>query len=129
MPKSQIMQLRNAPRKDKKTAETEAMTANVTNDSSKDVHSGMAAFHTAYDSQTVPFGYIGARGGTATGTCYLNSFAVTCIVHFTASDGSTWSGIAGDGSEFDTIDIGLDNPKRQIRPLSPKTRHATRRSN
>jgi hypothetical protein len=108
MPNSKSLELFNAPRP--LALDTEVMTANVTNISRTDVRSGTVTFQNANDSQMVSFGSI-AHGGRSTGSCYLNGLALTCIAHFTGSDGSTWGGIAGDGTEFNSIDVNLNDHK------------------
>ncbi len=87
------------------------MTANVTNRSRKDTLAGGAVvFDNEYASCVVTFGAIAKLGGSASGTCVLDGYALTAKVGFKAADGTVWAGIAGDGTAFDAIDINLNDP-------------------
>jgi hypothetical protein len=94
-----------------KVADTETITANVVNRSRKDVTNGAVVFDNASASCTVTFGAIRSGGGQASGSCSLNGLALTAKAAFAAADGSKWVGIAGDGTEFNVIDINLNDDK------------------
>jgi hypothetical protein len=51
------------------------------------------------------------QGGSASGTCVLDGYALTAKVGFKAADGTVWAGIAGDGTAFDTFNVNLNDPK------------------
>lgn len=87
------------------------ITANVVNRSKTDVASGAVGFDNNNGSCVVSFGSIRAQGGSATGSCTLSGRALTAKVAFKGADGSGWFGLAGNGDEFEAIDINLNDQK------------------
>ena len=87
------------------------MTANVVNRSKTDVVSGAVTFDNNTNQCLATFGAIRNQGGSATSSCTLNGAALLVKAAFRGADGSTWVGVAGDGTEFDTIDINLNDQK------------------
>jgi hypothetical protein len=103
------MNLPNSPSARVRSSTT--ITANVTNRSRKDATNGTVVFDNEYASCSVGFGAIHAQGGSASGSCILDGYALTAKAAFNAADGTHWVGIAGDGQAFDTIDINLNDPR------------------
>jgi hypothetical protein len=87
------------------------VTANVTNRSKTDVTNGTVVFDNNDASCTVTFGLIHSQGGSTSGSCDLDGFALTAKAVFYAANNTQWVGIAGDGNAFDSIDINLNDPK------------------
>lgn len=107
--KTKSMDLKNAPSAKVKSSVT--VTANVTNRSRTDCDSGSVTFDNNDDSCTVNFGSIRSLGGSASGSCTLDGYALVAKAQFKGSDGTVWGGIAGDGTAFEAIDINLNDPK------------------
>lgn len=103
------MNIENSPTA--RTKSTTTITANVTNRSRKDATKGVIVFDNEFGSCTATFGLIHKQGGSASGSCVLDGYALTAKVAFDAADNTHWVGLAGDGNAFDTIDIGLNDTK------------------
>ena len=103
------LELQNEPGTRVKSSVT--MTANVTNKSRTAVKDGAVSFDNNYGVCVVNFGAISPQGGTASGTCVLDGYALAAKVAFNGVDGTVWGGLAGDGTAFDFIDINLNDHK------------------
>jgi hypothetical protein len=103
------LDLQNAPSARAKSNVT--ITANVNNRSRTDATNGTVVFDNEYASCTVSFGAIHSQGGSASGSCDLDGYALTVKAVFNAANGTQWVGIAGNGQAFDTIDMNLNDPK------------------
>ena len=88
-----------------------AITVNVTNKSRTAVTGGTILFDDGYADCDVDFGAIAANGGTASGTCNLDSAVLVAKVAFNAANNTAWFGVTGDGQPFDHIDVTLGDPK------------------
>ncbi|AZG79130.1 hypothetical protein IYX23_05860 [Methylocystis sp. L43] len=103
------LQLENAPGARPKSSVT--VTANVVNRSRTDSTGGTVVFDNEYSQCTVTFGPIRALGGSASGSCVLDGYALMAKSQFNAANGTHWVGWAGNGQAFSVIDINLNDAK------------------